>query len=884
MRYTTKPLLALMLNLMALNADLSARSGGGLSADGTSGTRVNQHGDIFNITDGTRTGTNLWHSFNEFNLESSQTAQFQSDSGIRNIISRVTGPNDSWIDGTIRNIDNQANIYLLNPNGVMFGQNARLNVQGAFHASTADYITLTDGQRVYTDPGQTVTLTVAAPESFGFLDNSTGKIQVTGSQLEVQPGQTLSLIGGALQIEGTELRADGGQIHLIAVESAGKVQPALRDITNEKKADIHLTGSTVFVENQADSQSVGRLWIQGDQVTVQNSALRADHHSSVDATNTQVSILADDIHFTNGAILAARTTGSGNSGLVELKARNQLVFSGNDLTSTKRFNGLYIRNESQTQDAGASGTALLEATDIKFEDTARITATTRGPGKAGNIILRARKNIDFSGRSWISASTFGTGEGGSVTLEADGQIAFRGGHLTIAALSQGNAGTLNISAQDIHFSHLSKIGALTLGPGKGGTITMNARRQLSFTGSPDAPLTLDSGDTLKGVLEEIRQSLNISGSDTLSFQNDDFKVYDQVSSGIYAFSATANRAQPFAGASGNIILKANDIRFQDTAYIIAETLSTGRGGSVMLEALEQISFQDSDIRIGTNLTGTAGNLTMQSSRLMMDSAVFDSQTTRIGTAGQITIELAEALQMKGSSSIRSGSLWTETGAGSAGQITITADETIDITDSSALITSTKNAGGGNIYLKTRDRFRLQDQSRITTSVSGGDGRGGNITIISDNDHGIIFILLENSDIQANAYQGSGGNIAMKSDYLLRSGAVTIEASSQLSADGEINIQAVEFDDGSIRADTGVDPLNVTQWLPVPCAQRQGKSSRLMIAGYDAHPTPIDDLLSSLPIQAQILQAIQKLPYQPIELTVFSTPSLKKVESKKGCSA
>ncbi|MEM6405827.1 MAG: hypothetical protein AAF669_04435, partial [Pseudomonadota bacterium] len=115
------------------------------------------------------------------------------------------------------------------------------------------------------------------------------------------------------------------------------------------------------------------------------------------------------------------------------------------------------------------------------------------------------------------------------------------------------------------------------------------------------------------------------------------------------------------------------------------------------------------------------------------------------------------------------------------------------------------------------------------------------------------VILENSQIQANAHGGPGGNITLIADYLLQSGPSVIEASSALSAPGNVDVQAVNIDGGTLQVVAAIDPLNVEQWQQVPCHLRRGKVSRLIMAGYDAHPTPVDDLLSSLPLRATLLQ-------------------------------
>ncbi len=109
--------------------------------DGTLGQQINLPGPDFQITPdlGQQYGGNLFHSFQDFNLNSLESATFSGSNSIHNIISRVTGGNLSNIDGLIRSTIPNADFYFINPYGIMFGPNAKLDVQGSFHSSTADY-------------------------------------------------------------------------------------------------------------------------------------------------------------------------------------------------------------------------------------------------------------------------------------------------------------------------------------------------------------------------------------------------------------------------------------------------------------------------------------------------------------------------------------------------------------------------------------------------------------------------------------------------------------------------------------------------------------------------------------------------------------------------
>lgn len=580
------------LSALLLSSPLVAVPGGGLISDQTAGTRVTTDNQIHTITGGAARGANLLHSFREFNLETGETAAFQAVPETQQIISRVTGGNNSWINGKIEIKNSQADLYLVNPAGIIFGRDAELNVPGAFHVSTADYVVLADGQRVSADP-EGVHLTVAAPEAFGFLDASVGEIRVEGSTLRVKSGQAIDLIGGTITLaSGVNLEAAGGRIHLTAVASAGEVTQAGAYIKDKEptRADISIHNSTLDTDNQGDSATTGRIRLQGNQIEINDGILSASNFSAYNSEGDAVILNAD----------------------------RQLVLNNSRI------------------DLGVFGV---------------------GVGRGGNLVVRAAE-VALTNNSKISTQAFGTGDGGSVEIDLTGTLYLSGG---------------------------------------------------------------------------------------------------------------------------------------------------------------------SEINTATEGSGSAGNIL-------------------IGTRERRPAKI----RLEGASRITSSSQSEKEDAGKAGQLNILAHKTIELHSGSVFNTAARNADGGSIQIKVRDWLRLRD-STITTSAACGCGGGGNIDIDP------LFVLLENSKIQANAYGGKGGNIRLVADYLLLSGPSAMEASSAKSVSGEIIVQAVSVDGGSLQAVRGAEPLNVAQWLPVPCHARRGRAERLIITGYDAYPTPADDLLSA--VSVRVLSAV-----------------------------
>jgi filamentous hemagglutinin family protein len=188
-----------------------------VTSDGTTGTVVNANGNSFEINAGTRSGGNLFHSFGQFSVPTAGQAVFNNAVDVSNILSRVTGGNISNIDGLIQ-AQGSANLFLINPAGIIFGENARLDVGGSFLGSTADSILFEDGEFSATDLNNPPVLTINAPIGLNLRDNPEPIINRSFVQnsaeetvgLEVLPGNNLAFVGGDINFEAGEATASGG--------------------------------------------------------------------------------------------------------------------------------------------------------------------------------------------------------------------------------------------------------------------------------------------------------------------------------------------------------------------------------------------------------------------------------------------------------------------------------------------------------------------------------------------------------------------------------------------------------------------------------------------------------------------------------------------------
>jgi len=459
--YPLRPLCSLLLSggllFGVLLASGQAQVTTAIRPDSTLGTVVTQSGTVHTITGGTRprNGPNLFHSFDHFTVGTNDTASFSGPTGIVNILSRVTGGQPSVIDGQLQSTIPGANLYLLNPGGVVFGPRASLDVKGSFHVSTADYVRLADGARFSAHLSETSTLTVAPPVAFGFLGPTPARIDILGSTLEVSAGQTLSVVGGDLGITSLftapNLSAPGGRIHLVSVASGGEVvfDPAGRDPALQVNSFARL-GEMTLQDTRLDvsSDGGGTIVIRGGRLMVDNTTMTA-FTGDRDGAKMAIDLrLAEDVVVDN-SIIAAGSAGRGNVGEIRAEAGTITLRSGAVIASLARSSGkggditLYARESvsiSGRNDQGVASTIgtfaaaepgriSLSAPSVTIDGgivgTPSLAAGGFIGGRAGDLVVKA-DNLTISGGGGITSGTATDSDGGSITIET-GQLTINGG-------------------------------------------------------------------------------------------------------------------------------------------------------------------------------------------------------------------------------------------------------------------------------------------------------------------------------------------------------------------------------------------------------------------------------------------------------------------------
>ncbi len=371
-------------------------------------------------------GNNLFHSFSTFNLSSNESANFSGPSNISNIFGRVTGGSFSSIDGTLSSSISGANLWLINPNGIVFGNNARIDVSGSFHATTADYIQFDNAERFYSAQDATNSiLSVANPTAFGFTREQPVGIVAEGSVFEMQAGQTLSLVSGPITLTDVSLRASAGRINLAAVGSAGSV--AINPSPTSTENGLNLSAGTQresinLVNSMIDLSggNGGKLFIIGGEIFA-NSGSQIQNNIDLAGDDARVEIDADEL-ILDGAQISIRNDSAGAGGKIQITANN-----------------ISIQNNNASAD----------------DDSSQIFSDTTGDGQGADIRITAVNRLEVLGGQ-IKSNASGNGESGSIYLQG-GDIVLDNGNLLNLASGNGGSGQINIRGKSLQLSKQSTV-------------------------------------------------------------------------------------------------------------------------------------------------------------------------------------------------------------------------------------------------------------------------------------------------------------------------------------------------------------------------------------------------------------------------------------------
>jgi filamentous hemagglutinin family protein len=704
--------------------------------DNTLGTQVAGDGNNFNITGGLNRGQTLFHSFKDFSIPTGGAANFNNPAGTRDIISRVTGNLFSDINGTLNS--NGANFLLINPNGVVFGPNARLNVGKAFAASTASGVDLIDGQgrqiTFGTNPNGDAPLLTINPNVFfnvarlnmgANVPNNPGIVNYGKLQTN-NDSQYLGLIGGNVTLDGKygggKIFAPGGRIDLGGLNSAGTVSTDAQGLVFGGNG---LTHSDVLLTNDALVTARANGTLGTVNPLFSNLAVAG---SSININANNLNILNSGAK--SGAGFAAIDNGLAENSGVKINPGGDI-----NLNATGRVNldSANIKNTLRPGAEGKIGDININANSLDLINQSILSTVTAGKGDAGNIDVKTTGDIIISGttpqstqaasidrQSAISSDTQGQGNGGKITIDTQNRgklLLSNFGNISsnIGSEGVGNGNTISISAKEIDLQNRSSIDSSTFGKGNAGNIEIKTIGDISIFGS-----TSQSTDA---------NSLSYISSDTSGQGNGGKITIDTQNRGKLLLSnfgsISSNVLSEGVGNGNTISISAKEIDLQNRSSIDSATAGKGNAGNIDLKTIGDISISGS--------TSQSANSTSPS--------YISSGTRGEGNGGKITIDTQNRGKLLLSNFGGISSTVSKEAVGNGNTISISATE-VDLQNRSYIDSSTLGKGdAGNIDLKTIGDISISgstpqstnsDSPSSISSGTQGQGNAGKITIDTQN--------------------------------------------------------------------------------------------------------------------------------------------------------
>lgn len=759
----------------------------GAILDGSTGTGSFSGDMIIPDTSGYTVGSNLFHSFSDFNINAGESATFTGPDAINNVISRVTGSGTSTINGPLNSAITSANFYFINPNGIIFKEGASISVDGSFYATTSDYIRLGDDSIVYVDESVSG-MTSAPPAAFGFLDSNPGSITLEGTQLISglslfqPPAATFSLIGGDVTIK---------QI------AAGATLPpqlsACCGIPNSTGSFISATGSRFEVVSVASAGEA--VPVAGDYDLSSFSALgdvTISGGSIIDATDVYIhggNIVISDAMIAPGYLSLLLGTPSPDGGSIDIAATGQVSITGTAPIQT--FAAPFIPRPD-------GGSYLAGITTFGGDPLPGATATD-----AADINISGG-DISVSGMAAIISERLGIGQAGDITITGNSVEVLNGAFVANINLYDGTGGNITVNAEQVILDGQGDITGLT-----GLNASSNFNTMFGFEGDAAFyavyptfnPFLAEFASGNAGII-----TINATGSGGLTIKNGasistESRAFGRAGDIVInasdialsrdgmAFGAIASQSV-FAGDAGNITINANDnIDIQSGFEITGSTAGTGTGGNISVTAGGAITISGENSGIAS---AAPEPTTEVKDALAQRFAVptFAELLPFLGLPPDASMYDALAtLQGFGLINLNHPNAPITPVAGDAGAITVTAS-TLNMNDPSRITSSTSSDGNGgsiNILVDTlamttgaeiRSRSGLINPA--TSGLEVGIGNGGEINVIASN---TITMDTSSSISTSSLGTGTAGNISVDAGNTLTMSDSSMTSQAEGAGDG-----------------------------------------------------------------------------------------------------
>jgi filamentous hemagglutinin family protein len=749
------------------------------------------------INGGATRGSNLFHSFSEFNIKDGQRVYFANPLGVFNILTRVTGKDKSSIFGTL-GVDGNANLFLMNPNGILFGKDASLDIRGSFVGTTANALQF-GNQGVFsaTNPEAPPLLTIN-PNALVFSQQQSSAVISNQSQvpagkdpagvdvfgLRVTDGKSLLLVGGNVSMDGGWAIANGGHIELGGLTEPGSIgiqsngdNFSLSFPEGVQRGDVSLNNRAIV---GVPGNGGGSITVNARNLDVLNrSELFGGIGESLGSANTQAGDITVDV-----------------IGQINLAGTNSLIF-----------------NSVQSQAIGNPGNISIKTGSLEVTGGAQIDSFTRGRGNAGNITIQAKDAVTLDGKdsNGFPSAVFSNVQPGAIGN--GGNI-----NLTAGSLSLTNGGIIGVDVRGVTDD-------LPGGQGIGGTVDVKVRDALTISGT-DSGIFGSLGEGAVGRAGNIKvQAGNLFIKDDGNIISSTFGKGDSGS-----ISITANesllldvggiysnvQSRDAMGNAGKIDITTGSLSLTNGAQINSFTRGQGNAGDITIQAKDVISFYgfDSDgnssgvfSNVLADAKGNAGDINLTANSMFLTNGgqlrigvngAYDTFAGGQGTGGTVNVNVRDALTISSTDSgIFAG---TGTGAvGRGGDITIQAGK-IAVENSGTITSETYGKGdAGNISINTQNLIVRDSQ---LGSIVHGEGNAGTFKIIASdsvdlsgeipgNEKGFPGGILAQLDATG---EGKGGNLYLETRRLSVSDGSKVQVATFGEGNaGSLFIRANEID-------------------------------------------------------------------------------------------
>ncbi|UKP01099.1 two-partner secretion domain-containing protein [Nostoc sp. UHCC 0870] len=648
------------------------------------------------IEGGTQVGNNLFHSFQDFSILTGTSVQFNNGLDVQNIITRITGSSVSNIDGLI-SANGTANLFLINPSGIVFGPNARLDIGGSFLATTADAIEFPNGSFSATNP-QAPLLTIDIPIGLQFNGNS-GSITVQGAgqgliapsslfsptipnnnslHLSVNEKQTLALLADKITLEGANLASQSGNIELGSINSG-----FINLIPASNGWSFNYEGVSHFDDINISKQSL--INASGNP-----GGLVQAHGANIDLQD--------------GSIILIQNLGNTSSGNISVSASASLLVQG---TSPDGNISSSLRAESLN--TGKGGDIRISTQKLVLQDGARINSTTYSDALGGNVIIDASNSINLLPNrfanpfrrgdiiSTMGAVTVSKGNAGYVQISTDQLYITDGGAIASSTFGSGNGNTVTINAKFIEITGFklersapSNIGSATFSSGNAGAVNINTSILKLKDGAIVNSASLASGDA-GSVNINARESVEVSGQ---SINSQPSFISSSANTVNEAVRGILNLPSIPSGSSGRVTINTENLNINQGGLISVGNIGTGNAGDLSVTA-NTIQLKSGNINATTSV-GQGGNISLNSQNIDLSNGIISATAGTNGTngnGGNVDINTG-VLVLQNNSSITANAF-----EGRGGNIKITT-QGLFVSQNSKITASSEQGVNGSVKINT----------------------------------------------------------------------------------------------------------------------------------------------------------------------------------------